>query len=323
MEELLTTRQVAKQLRVSESSVKRWCDQGIIKTQRTVGGHRRITRDGLAEFLATSSGATKQTAFPPPTPSAITKPPAQVVRNVKRRPAQERSRTSEKERPRVAEALEKYATASQHEYIDRFQQALVAGNETLCRDLVEQWLSEFTGFAQLGDVLIAQSMERIGRLRECGRAEIFEERRSYEICRHLLSDLRHRAPACPPRAPRAIGATPAGDHNALASQLVELVLREASWNATNLGSDLPLDAILAAVRRETPRMLWLSISRVENRESFISDYNEFFSQLPAELVVAVAGSALTDQLRPHIGYTAHCDNLEQLSALAQVVSRAR
>ena len=50
VEDQLTTRQVAEALSVSESSVKRWCDQGAIPTIRTVGGHRRIPLDGLLRF---------------------------------------------------------------------------------------------------------------------------------------------------------------------------------------------------------------------------------------------------------------------------------
>ncbi len=106
----------------------------------------------------------------------------------------------------------------------------------------------------------------------------------------------------------------------LSNQLVELVLRECGWNATNLGANLPLETLLVAVQREKPRLLWLSVSHVDDHDVFVAAYNQFYSQLPANLVVAVGGRALTDELRPKIGYTAHCDNLEQLSALAQVIS---
>ena len=292
MDELLTTRQVAAELQVSESSVKRWCDLGLIPTQRTAGGHRRILRGGLQEFLATSGAK----SVAPLAKNFLT--PSSALQ--------------------VSEAVEGYSTSSRQELVQRFQQALIAGDEPLCRELFERWTMQFRGVAQLGDALISGAMERIGRLWECGRAEVFEERRSCEICARLLNDLRHQVAVPQPNAPRAIGGTLSGDHYALASQLVELVLREAGWNANNLGGNLPLDTLLAAVRREQPRLLWLSISHVPDHESFISNYNAFYSSLPANLVVAVGGQALTDQLRPRIGYTAHCDNLEQLSALAQV-----
>ena len=45
---LVSPKQVARAIGVSESSLKRWCDQGLIKTVRTAGGHRKMT---IAEVL--------------------------------------------------------------------------------------------------------------------------------------------------------------------------------------------------------------------------------------------------------------------------------
>ncbi len=42
MKPLVTPKQVGRALDVSESSLKRWCDNGEIATQYTAGGHRRI-----------------------------------------------------------------------------------------------------------------------------------------------------------------------------------------------------------------------------------------------------------------------------------------
>ena len=54
MRDLLTPKQVARALDVSESSIKRWCDKGVIPTQHTAGGHRRIPMPGLIQFLRQS-----------------------------------------------------------------------------------------------------------------------------------------------------------------------------------------------------------------------------------------------------------------------------
>lgn len=377
MDELLTTRQVAAELQVSESSVKRWCDQGLIRTQRTAGGHRRIERSSLRRFLALSrdhpyaSSRSPATNLRPNLLPNLNVPPqsadsSAAAQDIGRNAAQgesaqgesaqgesaqgsERASTSQQvpfarnsssdgtsteaklERgvtdawtpsARVAEGIETYATLPRADLVGQFQQALVAGDELRCRDLITKWTRRFPGTAKMGDQLIAGAMERIGRMWECGRAEVFEERRSCEVCMHLLHELRSQVAQPSSSAPRAVGGTLAGDHYALASQLVELVLRESGWNATNLGGNLPLEAMLTAVRRERPRLLWLSISHVPEIESFIKAYEIFYAQLPADLVVAVGGRALTDELRPRIGYTAHCDNLEQLAALAQAISGA-
>lgn len=292
MDELLTTRQVASELRVSESSVKRWCDMGLIPMQRTAGGHRRIGRASLNQFVSTHyrtlTGGTKADS-----------------------------------NRMVLDAVDVYQTFTKDEIARQFQQALLAGDESTCKELVERWCQNYQGLAQLGDLLIAGAMETIGKLWECGRAEVYEERRSCEICSHLLSDLKLRVADVTHHAPRAIGGTIAGDHYTLANSLVELVLREAGWNATSLGGNLPFDTLLAAVRRERPKLLWLSISHVPDSDAFVAEYNQFYSQLPTSLAVAVGGRALTDNLRPRIGFTAHCDNLEQLAALAKVVGGTR
>lgn len=54
MRDLLTPKQVARALDVSESSIKRWCDKGVIPTQYTAGRHRRIPMSGLLSFLRDS-----------------------------------------------------------------------------------------------------------------------------------------------------------------------------------------------------------------------------------------------------------------------------
>lgn len=315
MDELMTTRQVAAELKVSESSVKRWCDQGIIRNLRTAGGHRRIERSGLEQFLSSNASrdivprvsADSERAI---APTSIEKPAFY--------PSPEGNGNWQS--PRVADAVEGYATISTEELINRFQAALLVGDEARCRSVIAQWNRHQLGLAKLGDLLIAGSMERIGRLWECGRAEVFEERRGCEICSRLLTELRKQIPALPATAPRAIGGALSNDHYMLASQLVEVVLRDAGWNATNFGANLPFAAIAAAVKREQPRLLWLSISSVSDAEQFVREYNHFFSQLPPDLIVTVGGRALTDQLRPQIGYTAYCDNLERLTALTRVIS---
>ena len=46
--DLVSPKQVARAIGVSESSLKRWCDQGLIETVRTAGGHRKMA---IAEVL--------------------------------------------------------------------------------------------------------------------------------------------------------------------------------------------------------------------------------------------------------------------------------
>ena len=46
----LTTKQVARLLSVSEATVKRWADDGVLTSAKTVGGHRRFSIESIAQL---------------------------------------------------------------------------------------------------------------------------------------------------------------------------------------------------------------------------------------------------------------------------------
>ena len=284
MEEQLTTRQVADALKVSESSVKRWCDQGVIPTIRTVGGHRRIPSNGFREFMENSNRG-----------KAIISGAASI-KNV----------DLDNSRDLVAE----------------FEKSIVEGSEVACRAALEQYYARCKTFATLADELIAPTFRRLGELWSCGEIEIYQERRGCEICQRVLHQFLQSLSAESQHAPFAVGGTPSGDHYSLSNQLSELVLRECDWNTRNLGSDLPLMTIARAAQKFDAKLVWLSVSHLEDEQSFVGEFAEFRRQLPVQTHIVLGGRALHDQLRPKLQYTAHCDNLQQLTAFAHAL-RAR
>jgi MerR family transcriptional regulator, light-induced transcriptional regulator len=54
VKEEFSLKQVVRAIGVSESSLKRWCDQGLISTLKTAGGHHRIPLEGTITFLRAS-----------------------------------------------------------------------------------------------------------------------------------------------------------------------------------------------------------------------------------------------------------------------------
>ena len=294
MESQLTTRQVATALQVSESSVKRWCDAGEIPTVRTVGGHRRIPLDGLLEFLETTNRQLVK-----PEEIGLTIPASRISSE---------SRISGQLTDDISEATRVLR--------EKFEEAVIAGDEKACRRVLTQWFAIEQKFSKLADELIAHTFHRLGEMWSCQNLEVYEERRGCEICTQLLYELRRLIPEPAPNAPLAIGGSPEGDHYSLPSQMVEIVLRESGWRPSNLGVNLPLRSLAAAVRRSNPKMFWLSVSHIEDIEKFLSSYREFCDQIPKETVIVLGGRALDDRIRPQLRYTAHCDNLQQLARFA-------
>ena len=229
-------KQIASSLQVSESSVKRWCDQGAIPTIRTVGGHRRITLNGLREFLRSSNRTLvdpKALGIEEAELSVIEAPP------MRRRPIRGEGREP-----------------SQQE----FRAALAEGDEQRCVELLHQRIALGWSRAEAAEDLITDAMRGMGDAWDCGELEVYQERRSCTICSRLIYDLRDSLPELPGDASIAIGAAPESDPYQLPTAMVELALRESGWNAINLGNDLPLDSLIQAVADYQPRLVWLSVT---------------------------------------------------------------
>jgi len=286
MKDLVTPKQVARAIQVSESSVKRWCDKGLIRTQYTAGGHRRIPMSGLLDFLRSS----KQ----------------QLVR------------------PEVLGLP--VTTGQTNRVIDRaagqLTEALLQGDEDQTRQIVlDLYLAEHS-ISAICDQVIAKSFQEIGDRWECGDAEIYQERLSCEQAMRVLHELRMLIPAPPADAPLAIGGAIEGDQYNLATTMVELVLRDTKWNATSLGDNLPFNTLAPAIKQHQPRMFWISVSHLADESQFIDAYAELYDEFGLDVAFVVGGRTLSEEIRQQMKYAAFCDNLQHLEAFAQTLRGA-
>ncbi len=182
-----------------------------------------------------------------------------------------------------------------------------------------RWYAARRSFSELADELVAKTFHRLGRLWSCNQLEVFQERRGCEICIRLIHELGRLVGEPFAYAPLAMGGSPAFDSYSLPNQLIELVMRESGWRAINLGSNLPFETMLAAVNVHRPKLFWVSVSHIEDREQFIEGFQFFLEKIPRDTPVVVGGRALDDSIRPQLRFTAHCDNLRQLSDLAKAM----
>ena len=283
MKSLLTPKQVASAIQVSESSVKRWCDKGVISTQYTAGGHRRIPTSAVMDFLRTTKHGLAH-------PEVIGLPAA---------------------------------TGKTERFVDRahehFRDGLVAGSEDGCRQIVLDLYLAAHSISQIFDLVIAPSFEHIGRLWQCGEAEVYQERRACEICLRVLHEIRSFVPTPALTAPLAIGGAVEGDRYGLATTMAETVLRQEQWNATSLGIDLPFATLKAAIREQRPRLFWLSVSHIEDTDGFLRGYLDLYTSYGACTAIVVGGRALTETIRHEMRYAAYCDNMQHLESFSQTL----
>jgi excisionase family DNA binding protein len=286
MSSSFTPRQVARALEIGESTVKRWCDKGVIPTEHTPGGHRRIPLVGLLNYLR----STQQDVLRP----ELLGLPANVGSGER----------------------------TLHRAGSQLAQALLSGDEQQSRRIVADLYLAGHGMSTLCDRVIARAFEEIGHAWACGDAEVFQERRGCLIALRLLDDLRSFVPPPPATAPRAIGGAPTGDVYDLPTNMAELVLREAGWNAASLGNNLPFDTLAAAIREQQPRLFWLSCSHLADEAAFLRDYAQLNKEFCAKVAFVVGGRALSEPLRREMKYAAFCDNTAHLESFARSLMAA-
>lgn len=287
MKELVSPKQVARAIGVSESSLKRWCDRGLIRSMRTAGGHRKLPISSVLEFLKSRG-------------HEIVEPELLGL-------------------PSTVGHGERTLRAAQ----DRLKDALIAGDELACRQIVLDLYIAKNCISVICDEVIADAFEKIGDLWDCGDVEVYQERRSCEICSRVLHELRTAVEPAKQNAPVAMGGTIEGDHYTLSTTMAELVLRDNGWNAVSLGCSLPFFTLKAAIEENRPNMFWLSVSYIVNEQQFLDETNQLFQVAQeSETALVVGGRALTESLRKQMKYHSFCDTMQHLETFAARISNA-
>jgi methanogenic corrinoid protein MtbC1 len=197
-----------------------------------------------------------------------------------------------------------------------FREALASGDESACRQILREQIESGSSASEAAECLITDAMQGLGKAWQQHGLDPYQERRGCDICIRLINELRRQIPELPSDAPYAFGGTPSGDPYQLPTAMVELALREIGWNAVSIGSNLPLKSFQQAAHDQPPRLVWLSVSAVEDAESFIDQENQLADLLGESVPLVVGGRALTDAIRPRLKYTAHCDSVGHLVELA-------
>jgi MerR family transcriptional regulator, light-induced transcriptional regulator len=283
MSSLLSPKQVATAIGASESSLKRWCDQGLLATVKTAGGHRRISIQEALRFVREQN----HTVVEPHLLSLTS--------------------TNDRKSRRIEECA------------DRLTESLLSGCEPASRALVLDLFVAGHPVSQIFDEVVAPAFRVIGVRWECHKAEVYQEREACQIAVRILNDLRSKQ--VPTNSGRlAIGATVEGDQYSLPTTMAEIVLRSVGWDARLLGLSIPLSSMEAAVKAMKPGLLWLSVSHIPDKAEFIAGFNRLFAvSAKSKVAVVVGGRALTTEIRTQLRYSAFCDTMGHLEAFARTV----
>lgn len=215
---------------VSESSIKRWADEGQIAIARTRGGHRRIALGEAIRWI-------RRTGHPVVRPELLGLPDR--MRRLERRPTGELAR--DLTRFLLDGALDEARAA--------LLEAFVAGLAlpALARDVLQP------------------ALEQVGERWHHGPDGIAVEHAATGACLQALHAIQRLLPE--PSGPLALGGAPEHDAHRIPSLLAAMVLQQAGWRAIDLGPHVPVVALRAATARLDPALVWVSLSSDEPRGS--------------------------------------------------------
>ncbi|HVT81624.1 MAG TPA: B12-binding domain-containing protein [Phycisphaerae bacterium] len=281
MEKLLTSKELAKAIGASESSMRRWTNSGVIRTARTVGGHRRIAISEAIRFVR-QSGATVVR----PDLLGLPDAPAAVAASGPNAPALE----------------------------TRLFEALRSGDAATAKGWISGMFLKGMSLASICDGALHEAMQQMGELWQTDTRGILVEHRATGICIQVLEMLRQLIAQPAVDAPVALGGAPAGDPYLLPSMMAAHVLAESGYRDMNYGPETPLELLAAAAAEHKASIVWLSVKVVSDRARLRREVGTLAQQLEAMRVKLVIGGDGVESLAIRAG--GHVHTMQSMSELA-------
>jgi excisionase family DNA binding protein len=286
MRSAFSPKEVARAIGVSESSLRRWADEGKLNVSRTAGGHRRIALADAIRFIRESG-------------SPLVEPQALGLEEL-----------------RHAEAGQDLPGPAQVD--EALYHALSHGHLAEARGLVLNLYLRGQSMAELCDGPLRTVMHRLGELWEHSRSGIALEHAATDTCIQTLNQFRNLLPVPAPGSPVAVGAAPPDDPYALPSLMCATVLSDMGFHTVNLGPNTPLDVLAGAGEQFRARLVWLSLSAPmhESRaRPALAELAERIGACGAQLVVGGRRARPAMLLRED--HVIHIGSMGELAAFAR------
>ena len=230
----LTTRDVAGLLLVSEATVKRWADDGLLIPQKTVGGHRRFSVQSIARLRREQGMA----------PDALSPT----------------KRTRKKMVPGRLPSAES------------FSELLLSDNEAeATAQLIDAYLQNHA-LATIFDTTITDAMHRVGDLWFKGTITIAGEHLATRVMLSALQKLRGIVVPGQATGLKAVSCGIEGDLHELPIHLAEIIFESEGWDISNLGPNTPLFSLRDMVAQKKPDLVCISARNIVDLDRATTEY---------------------------------------------------
>lgn len=287
----LTSREAARALGVSEASVKRWADSGLLPMERTAGGHRRFRPEDVAAVLRAGPGEAQRRLLRNEAAAGL---PARPSREPELAPGEEGALVEE-----------------------TFRALLDGREEELSSILVSLHLHR-RSVGAIADGFLCAAMRRVGDLWHAGGLSVAQEHVATRTAAGALESLRAALGAPAAEAMSALICSVEDDFHELPLRLAALTLEASGLKVFNLGTSTPFSALAEAAQRFRPRLVCVSSTVLPRLDRAVYEYAGFRKaarRLGAVVVLGGAGFA-DEGVRGRIPADLHAESFRRLEEFA-------
>ncbi len=256
-----TTIEVARLCRVSDATVKRWEEAGLLKSERTSGGHRRFRAEEVARFQREQGLGLKQTHGD----ESVTK-------------------TTNRARDKKV-----YSDSA-------FLQSLIDGGEEAAMNFCITAHLEGKPLTEIIDRLVCPAMQEIGELWHREEISVTQEHLATRTAFSALYKLRSALPIPEMKNGLAMCCAMEGDLHELPTLLAQIAIENEGLEVINFGANTPLYCLADEVLRHSPNFVCISATVINDLERLTHDYKHFREKITKlKIPVLLGGRVFEDE----------------------------
>jgi MerR family transcriptional regulator, light-induced transcriptional regulator len=283
----LTSREAARVLGVSEASVKRWADSGLLPMEKTAGGHRRFRPEDVA-IIRRMGLSVEESGF-------------------------NRNRSAAVLYARSAPDA-KLAPGGEGALVEETFRALTEGRDEELSALLVNLHLHGQSVGAIADGFLCAAMRRVGDLWHAGELSVAQEHVATRTAVVALQKLQAVLDAPEEGGRHALCCSVEDDFHELPLRLAALTLEASGLEVFNLGASTPFPALSEAVERFRPDLVCVSSTVMVRLDRAVYDYAAFRKvarRFGAAVVLGGAGFA-DEGVRKRLPADLHAESFRHL-----------
>ena len=283
----LTTKEVARLCRVSDATVKRWEDAGILKSERTNGGHRRFRAEEIARFQREQGLGLKRN-FGDESVFAVSNRNGEGKIN------------------------------ADYTMLD----ALLGGCEAAATEiLIGEHLSG-TPLTEIFDEIICPALRKIGERWFAGEISVAREHLATRVISNAIYKLRTCLPVPKPLGKLAVCCALENEFHELPTHLAQITLESEGWEVINFGANTPLYCLTDEVIKHNPDIICISSTIINDIERLSRDFTGFRESAVKQKISVILGGKIFENecMRKRFPAELYAQNFTEVAEYAREIS---